>query len=189
MSAHPQAKHGTGDREMVKAILLEIILQSDGRFNGRTRLYKAFYIAHLFHFRDSSGILSNWSIVHMPQGHGIHDGERIIREMEEAGLIRRETVHTGPYPEDCYTANRPYDHGLLDAQARQSIGKAVVFVADKSGKDLSAISHEQFSYISGQSGKELPIYLDLLTDEERELELEKTRRISDLMGGAPNNTD
>lgn len=183
MSASPRTKKERDERGVAAAILLEIIHQSGGIFNGRTRLYKAFYIAHLYHFKDTSQLLSNWPVVHMPQGHGIDEGEAIIREMERDGLIKRAVVYNGPYREDSYTAIPASGPGLLDSRSIESIGKAVAFIDGKTARELSTLSHEQFSYLNGQSGQELHIYLDLLSDEERENEFEEMGRVERLMGG------
>ena len=50
----------------------ELIRQSAGdRIEGKTRLFKAFYFAHLFYARSAVDYLTDWPIVRMPQGPGI----------------------------------------------------------------------------------------------------------------------
>ncbi len=60
-------------REKAKAILTAIVEQAGGAFGGKTRLYKSFYIAHLLHFRDHAGILSDFPIVRMRRGPAVEE--------------------------------------------------------------------------------------------------------------------
>ena len=59
------------ERSKAKQVILEIIRQSKGRLTGKTRLYMAFYVAHLLYAEQEAGYLTVWPIVKMPFGPGI----------------------------------------------------------------------------------------------------------------------
>ena len=86
------------ESKKAKQIIKEIIRQAGGRLDGKTRLYKAFYLAHLFYFERSPGLLSDWPIVKMPNGPGIDDGDILIDSMVAAGEIALEHVAGRPLP-------------------------------------------------------------------------------------------
>ena len=72
-------------REKAKLLLCAIIQAAGGYFNGKTRLYKAFYFAHLFYFRDFKGVLSDHPVVRMPKGPAVDDGTSILAELQSGG--------------------------------------------------------------------------------------------------------
>jgi hypothetical protein len=112
------------DRERAKQIILAIIREGGTAFVGRTRLFKTFYHAHLFHWRDELGILSDWRIVRMPKGPGIDQGAKLLQELAADGLIRLSKQPSGPFQEDVYELTSQSELQLSDADFR-SIRKAI----------------------------------------------------------------
>jgi hypothetical protein len=165
-------------RELAKQIILEIVRASGGTFDGATRLYKAFLFAHLYYFRAEQKILSNWPIVHMPNGHGIDDGEDLLLELTQEGKLEITIGQNGPYPESRYKLVGEH-HSKLNPAATRAIKDTARFVADKSGRELSDLVHEKSRcYKDGSSGHELNIYLDLIDDAALEAEKNRLQAIS-----------
>ena len=101
----------------LKQVILEILRKSDGEFDGKTRLYKACYFAHLFFFESHHGILSDAEFARMPQGPGIDQGDVILDRLREEGVIECEVFHRGPYPEYRY---RLTEQGMAKLAASHS---------------------------------------------------------------------
>ncbi|MBN1909414.1 MAG: hypothetical protein JW818_06725 [Pirellulales bacterium] len=166
-------------RAQAKRVILEIVRQSPGdEIEGKIRLFKAFYFAHLYYAMKSADYLTDWPIVKMPLGPGIDDFPGLIGELVAEGLLTQEQTMVGPYRTTLYRATERFPAQPLSAEAVAAIHDAVTFVADKTGAQLSDITHE-FSYSWNQSelGDEQNIYQDLLSDEQRE---ENRKRVNDI---------
>ncbi len=154
--------------EKARQIILEIIRQSAGHsVVGRTRLYKAFYFAHLYYLGDSGEFLSGWPIVRMPNGPGIDKFDSLIRPLLDRGDIMAQSAKSGPFPTTRFTVQRQLQDTSLSESEVRSIQKAVEFIQDKRASRLSEITHEYSrSWQESENGDELRISLDLMTDEE-----------------------
>jgi hypothetical protein len=150
-------------------IILEILRSADGEWTGKTRLFKAFYFAHLYYADQHPGLLTDWPLERMPQGPGIHYSEELFADLVKSGEMTVEPVHEeGPYPESRYrltakgaAAARP------SAAACWATEKAVSFCQGKTAAQLSQITHERSrSWIQAKDGDVLNIYLDLIPDDE-----------------------
>ena len=163
-----------------KQAIHEIVRKSEGEFVGKSRLHKALYFAHLFYFELAPGYLTDASFAHLPQGPGIHEGDRLLQELQNEGWLELETIHEGPYPDTRYrlTAKAWRPERNLPPKANEAIQQAVDFVRDKSASELSEITHEYSKAWNQQPepGGLLDIHLDVIPDEEyqrRRTELEK----------------
>ena len=166
------------NRELAKRILLEILRQNSGRVKATTRLYKAFYMAHLYYYQKGWGLLSDWPIVHMPNGPGIHRGLELLQELEDDGCIKISQQQKGPYLEAVYELVSP-DPSELRGQQVEAIKAAVDFVRGKSAAELSDLTHEfSRSWNNGQNGDPLNIYVDILDDKEYERIAEELDQIN-----------
>src|SRR4051794_835855 len=80
-----------GRRDVAKttahAVVLEILRQADGEWTGKTKLFKAFYFAHLYYAAERPGALTHWPIARMPQGPGIDNSEGLFSELVRDGLL------------------------------------------------------------------------------------------------------
>ncbi len=153
-----------------KRVILELIRKADGQVTGKTRLFKAFYFAHLIYFEKNPGLLTNWPIARMPQGPGIHKSEELFDQLVKEGRLVIEQVHENVYPEYRYRlTEKPNDLAPLPADADLAIQRAVDFVKDKTAVQLSQLTHEYSrSWIEGKSGDLLDIYIDVIPDDEYE---------------------
>lgn len=169
------------ERTKAKRVILELIRQAGGEFVGMTRLYKAFYVAHLLYAENEPGFLTTWPIVRMPHGPGIESGEDLLVELELTGLLDVERVREGPWTTARYKLT---DRGLasqpLDPAEQRAVREAVEFVQSKSAVEVSELTHEHSrSWLAARDGQVLNIYIDMIPDDEfrrRERELDALHR-------------
>lgn len=164
------------DKELAKRILLEILRQNAGKMEGKTRLYKAFYFAHLFYYKSGHGLLSDWPIVHMPNGPGIEAASDLLRELQGDDLIDMGTQPNGPFFEYWFALKKS-SPSSLGPNETEAIRLAVEFVKDMTAAELSDKSHQR-SWWKGQPGRPLNIYVDLLDDDEYDQDTAQIDRIS-----------
>jgi hypothetical protein len=155
-----------------KQAILEIIRKSDGEFTGKTRLHKALYFAHLIYFEMTPACLTDCEFARLPQGPGIHNGNAILKELEDTGLLAREVFHDGPYLETRYrlTAQAKQTPTPFPAKADLALQRAVDFVRGKSAAELSQYTHEYSKSwnLARREGELLDIYIDVIPDDEFE---------------------
>jgi hypothetical protein len=169
------------ERSKAKQVILEIIRQGKGKLTGKTRLYKAFYVAHLLYAEQETGYLTAWPIVRMPFGPGIDCGDELIAELELAGMLTRKKVAEGPWKTTRYLLTGDNERTeRLAAPARRAIKQAVAFVCSKTATELSDLTHEfSRSWIEARDGQPLDIYVDIIADDEferREREIDSLHR-------------
>jgi len=162
---YPDAK----DRKLAEQVILEIARQSPGdEIIGKTRVFKAFYLAHLFYADEFPGYLTEWPIVRMPHGPGVEGFDELIAALVRSGILEAETTRVGPYPSTKYRATKKgLQQRELSDNAVKAVRQAVEFIEGKTGAQLSDITHEfSISWNEAKDGVELNIYKDLLDDEE-----------------------
>lgn len=152
-------------RDKAKAIIAAIIEQAGGRFHGKTRLYKAFYVAHLLHFRDREGVLSDYPIVRLPRGPALDAGDSLLGELAEHNILQLTQQPAGPFLEEVFTLLQP--SGGLTTEEIDSIHRAVEWIGDKSATELSEWTHEYSNtWQETANGQEMNIYADLMTQHD-----------------------
>ncbi len=167
------------DYKQAQQIILGLIRQAGGSLSSRTRLYKAFYIAHLYYFQNSPGLLSTWPVVRMPYGPGIESGDMLLEGLAAAGKIKISEQQNGPYVEECFTLVDPVQISL-DEAASSAIAKAWAFVKDRTATELSDITHHfSRSWIRKRNGEPLNIYIDTLSEEAYQQDRRAISRIKD----------
>lgn len=174
------ARQTVSDREKAKQIILAIIQESDGGvFCGTTRLYKAFYHAHLFFWKEHRGALSFYPVVHMPKGPGIDQSRELIHELASAGKIGVTQRPSGDYTEDVYKVKGRLTLNLTEAEL-DAVRKALSVVEGKGSLRVSAESHGPSFYVT-KDGEEQNIYLDTLSELEFEEMQARQARIHTLV--------
>lgn len=158
----------TSSRTLAKRVIAEIIRAASGKWSGKTRLYKAFYFAHLFYANREPDYLTDWPIVRMPNGPGIDHGEALLNELVATGVLDRQPCPVGPYNSVEYRLQSTALPGdALTPEAIDAIKDAVDFVQNLSAVDLSEMTHEYSrSWNSSTDGQELNIYVDLIPEDE-----------------------
>jgi hypothetical protein len=168
-------------RTTAQNVILQILRAGEGEWSGKLKLHKAFYFAHLFYANEHPGVLTNWPIARLQHGPGIHEGEKLIEEMANEGLLTVELVHEGPYPECRYrltekTLTVPPD---MDEGARAAVNKATQFCKDRAAADLSQLTHDMSrSWNEGETGDILDIYIDTIPEGEYRRRQERLEELS-----------
>lgn len=153
-----------------KHAIIEIVRKSGGEFAGKTRLHKALYFAHLNYFDLAPGYLTDANFARLPQGPGIDGGERILKELQDEGLLELESIHEGPYPDNRYRLTAKGKELAIDLskKADEAIQQAVEFVHKKTATELSQFTHEYSKSWNQRQrlGDLLDIYIDVIPDDE-----------------------
>src|SRR5262249_644234 len=113
--------------DRAKGVILEILRQAGGSL-GKTKLFKAFWIAHLYYSKMAPGYLTDWPIVRMRKGPGIEDGERLLVELIRSGDINRKYEPRGPFTEINCQLTKQVGATELSATAIKAIKSAVTDV-------------------------------------------------------------
>ena len=154
------------DKELAKAIVVEIIRQAGGTLENKTNLYKAFYHSHLWFARKNTGYLSNWPIVRMPNGPGIDNFDNLLGELIAEGFLKTQQVKKGGRSAFKFVASKKQlSPGLLPEGAVDAIREGVAEVKGKTAAQVSDASHNR-AWRAAPNGGEMNIYADLLTEEE-----------------------
>ena len=152
--------------DKAKDIILGILQESGGAFDGKGRIFKTFYIAHLFHFEKRHGFLSDYPIVRMPRGPGMDDAHLVFDSLVNDGAISVGSRPNGPFKEHVYRICGQVDPKLTEDE-RESIREAIAYANGKNFKEISDLAHrDSSSWQNGIDGKELHIYEDILDDSE-----------------------
>ena len=169
--------------ESAKQVICEIIQANGNQFPGKTRLFKAFYFAHLYYWRDGEGVLTTYPIVRLPQGPGIDKGEDLLAELMREGKIRISHQFNGPYTEHSYELMRPVEVDV-DSPRHRALLQAVAFVESRTATDLSELTHENSrSWQEASNGDALNIYIDLLDDCQYEAIQKRVKEMQESAGG------
>jgi hypothetical protein len=154
----------TPNKDRAEAVVLAILGFAPAGM-GRTKLYKAFWLAHLYFARANPGFLTDWPVVRMPNGPGIDRGDHLLGDLEAHGLISQDFEQIGPFSEK--RVRLVGSPPVLSPEAGSAIREAAEFVQGHTAADLSQMSHDfSRSWRTKSNGDELDIYSDLIPDDE-----------------------
>ncbi|HUU30823.1 MAG TPA: hypothetical protein VMY69_01830 [Phycisphaerae bacterium] len=180
--ASPVPETPLSPREKAKQIILGIIEVGGGTWYGTTRLYKAFYLSHLFYWDENEGVLTSHPIVRMENGPGIDEGKALLDELrveDKIGVVPRAK---GPYQEFVYSLTKGAKPNLTKAE-RESIKKAIAWAGSRSAARLSRWAHNfSRSLEEVPLGHEIPLYLDVLDQASIEDIDTRLKKAGDLVG-------
>jgi hypothetical protein len=171
------------DSDRAKQIILHILRQAGGSL-GKGKLFKAFWLAHLFYAKNSPGYLSDWKIIRLPSGPGIDGGDDLILQLKKSGIIALDHEPKGPYLETICKLVESDGRQDLPTVALEAIASAVKVVQmHDSAAQINEWSHEvSRSWNTTPNGSELDIYSDLIPDDvyyERKRKLEELNEVYD----------
>ena len=154
-------------RTSAKDVICALVAAAGGALRGKVRLNKAFYFAHLYYWRDSDGVLTEYPIVRLPLGPCIDDVNDLLAELVDEGRISISKAPNGPFEEFVYRHVDPVP-SIDDSTPRgRAIRQAISFVEDKTAAELSEITHEHSpTWQTTPDGSEMNIYLDLVDENE-----------------------
>lgn len=170
-----------GNKKQAKEILVEIIRQCGGDYiEGKTKLFKAFYFAHLYYAKSNSDFLSDWPIVRMPRGPGIDNFDELMGELQEEGLVLVSPCQMGPFTGIRYDVTEEGKRACSPSpEAVAAIKKTVKYVEHKTAEQLSEVTHAYSNTWNDTSdGEEMNICLDLLTEDEYQESRDRTASIA-----------
>jgi hypothetical protein len=160
----------TKRRKKAQAVIVALVDAAGADGLLRTNLYKAFWLSHLFAMTETGRSLTDWPIVKMPRGPGIHEFTDLISDLVGSVLQDdEETVGPLPRPTDACSRSRARAEAISELRSDElvAVKHAVKLVGSRSANDASRLSHEvSRSWREAQKGAELDIYLDLLVDDE-----------------------
>lgn len=175
---------GVEERDRAKQIILHILKQAGGSL-GKSRLFKAFWLAHLYYAKNTVGYLSSWKIIRLPHGPGIDKGEDLILQLKKSCDIAVYHEPRGPYTEMVCKLTEQSRIKDISEEATKAIKTAVGVITElhDSVAQISEWSHEASrSWNVTPNGSELDIYSDLIPDDvyyERKLKLEELNEVYD----------
>lgn len=161
------------DRAKAKAVLLEAALAAGREGIQRTNHYKVFWLAHLFHMLSAGTLLTQWSIVKMPQGPGVDQGQALLDELEAEAMLVVGQRAKGPYlsmpasvPRERLERAEAVVREHLSPQERESIHEALACVGPDDASTASRWSHKvSRSWKAAELGQTLDIFADLYVDD------------------------
>ena len=163
-----------------KRIITEILKQSPEGI-GKTKLYKTFWVAHLFYAERQVGFLSDWPIVRMPMGPGIDRGESLVAELIDEGRVSVTNERVGPFVETRHHLGKSDEHPL-PTEAVEAIKEAVAYIKPMSAEECSDLSHRfSRSWNQTSNGEEMDIYSDLIPDVEYGQRREEMKKLAAAM--------
>jgi len=169
--------------DRAKEVIKEILRQAGDL--GKTNIFKAFWLAHLYYSKNARGYLTDWPIVRMPNGPGIDQGDSLLLQLIHSGDVVRTYEAVGPFTEiNCRLAKQSKDKkSPLPQAAIKAIKLAVSDVKGRRATQVSKWSHEfSRSWNNTRDGVELDIYTDLIPDdvyEERRQQLLNLKKAYD----------
>ena len=149
-------------------VILALIRNAGGAWEGKERLYKGFYFAHLYYADQAPGLLTDWPIARLPRGPGIDKGNHLLKELETSGYLTDADWHDGPYPDRQFQLTPDGIKAInLPTDAAEAVRKATEFCKNKTTAELSQIAHDRSrSWQLGKNSEILDIYIDLVEDDD-----------------------
>jgi hypothetical protein len=148
------------ETKRAKRILVELVRQAGGQVHSKTRLFKAFWRAHLSYAANNPSYLSTWPIIRTPQGPAIGDFDVLLSEMLHDRWLTIDEVQVGPTWAIAFSLGPSCPPSTFSAEALEALRTGVQ--ASDQPHDDSPIWRET------PDGEEMDIYVDLLSPADRE---------------------
>jgi hypothetical protein len=147
-----------------------------------------FWRAHVYHYRNNSGILSKYPIARLPEGPAVDDLDQLLFALEQEGRISITEQVSGPYLETVLslTSQPP----RLREDEDEAIADAIQWVKNKSASQVAKESHDlSRGWQTQRNGEILDVQFDALDLDEAELLKAETREIKNNLEWAKNAVD
>lgn len=153
-------------RTKAKAVIAEIVRASGGLLVSKTRLFKAFWRAHVEYAKSHAAGLTRWPVVRMPMGPGIDNFDTLLGEMLSDGLLHCEEVAVGQHLSmSLRLVGEPAVRLTVDEQHAVDVGAD--FVRNLSAAQCSEASHVMsLSWRRAKDGERLNLSLDTMDEAE-----------------------
>ena len=84
-------------KKHIMMVIAAIIREAGGVFRSKTILNKVIWKAHLIHWKENRGLLTNEKIVHLPKGPFLDNFDPIVGFLKEDGWVIENWVKPGSY--------------------------------------------------------------------------------------------
>ena len=176
------------DADKAKNIVCALVHFSGGKFEGKTRLNKAFWWAHVFHYRNHSGLLSKYPIARLPEGPVIDDCDAVLVNLEREGRIKISEQPKGDYNETVITLTSAPP--TLEDDETDSLKEAIAWIRGKSAVAVSNESHElSVAWQKGKNGEIIDLAFDALDRVDAQNMAAESKAISEQLVIAKNLVD
>jgi len=153
------------DVDKAKNIVCALVHLEGGKFKGKTRLNKAFWRAHVYHYRHHSGLLSKYPIARLPEGPGIDDLDEILFSLEREGRVKVTSEKVGTYLEVVVslTSSPP----SLESDEEEAVKEAIRWVRGKSAAQVANESHRlSLAWKQAKNGEIIDLAFDALDTQD-----------------------
>jgi hypothetical protein len=155
------------DTDKAKNIICALVHREGGRFEGKTRLTKAFWRAHVYHYRKGSGLLSKYPIARLPEGPAIDNLDQLLIALEREGRIEITDQTSGRYLETVIILRS--EAPTLREDEEDAVSDAIRWVKDKSAAQVADESHKlSWGWQRRRTGDIIDVQFDGLDYEEVE---------------------
>ncbi len=127
------------EADVCKRLILKIIQAYGRRLDGKTRLFKTYYFAHLEYFKATGRTLTDGTIAHFPHGPGIRDFDGFLTTLQNEKRVKETRSSPGSYIE--FTYELLTDAPLADSAEDRAVHKAVRITEGFTATQLSNMSH------------------------------------------------
>lgn len=165
------------DFDKAKIIVCALIHAEGGKFRGKTRLNKAFWRAHVYHYRHNSGLLSKYPIARLPEGPAIDDLDQLLFALEQEGRILITEQAAGPYLETVMVlkSNPP----RLQEDEAAAIADAIRWIKNKSASQVAKESHRlSYGWKTLSNGDIIDVQMDALDANDLKARAAEARTIA-----------
>lgn len=153
------------EADIGKRLILKIIQAYGRRLEGKTRLFKTYYFAHLEYFKATGRTLTDGTIAHFPHGPGIRDFDGFLTTLQKDNRVKETKSAPGSYIE--FTYELLTDVPLTESAEDKAVRKAVEITAKFSAKELSDMSHViSHSWNGTVDGNLMDICIDVVSNED-----------------------
>lgn len=169
----------------IRRLIRAAVHFSGGTLKGKLRLNKIAWLAHTTYARETAGYLTDWPIVHLPEGPAIDDLADVIADMRDDGelIVVRSSIGMPNARED-YSLPPGYkpdeDLAAMGLHGYEAIRDAVELFKDMKGAEISDYAHENSAtWRSTSNGDPQSVGLDNLDEAEYHAEMKRTRELED----------
>jgi len=165
------------DVEKAKKIICALVYFSGGVFEGKTRLNKAFWRAHVFYYKNGPGLLSQYPIARLPEGPAIDDLDDVLVVLEREGRIELSSQSKGKYEETVISLSS--SPPTLDEEEEAAVKEAIQWIKHKTAAQAADESHRlSTGWKESKNGDIIDVAFDALSASELDSIKKERARIS-----------
>jgi len=124
---------------------------------GKVKLWKLLYFLDFDHYHKHEELITGESYSRLPMGPAPRHYDTVVAEMVAAGLVERDSIPVNASYEDrqIIRPKKFYDLSVFTEEERQTLSAVIQEYGSKSGKELSALSHDDPPWMLARIGEDL----------------------------------